>query len=253
MFRNGTTLPTHFAYGVSRVTQINPYWESQDGRYRFDFTFFQGMDSRDGTYMQADDNRNERYSTNYGLGSAAVKFTWKPSEDWTFAVAAINMYSNNDDDLIDPYSFNQTNALGGENKPGNVSSSNSVFHLGFNWTPSALCQKLTIWAQANQEFNAGWVDDMDVFVTNFGLAYKFTDQLTAFAQGDYMYADNERAINWHQARGWRSYIGASYTTSVGVKFEAGWAHDTMKYENRAGLTHTKIKGDTLYLQSAFSF
>lgn len=76
LFAYDTMVPAHSAYNWNRTTQINPYWESRDGRLRIDLSLLQGIDRLNGGGGVGVRRRNEpmRYrSINYGIGSATAR------------------------------------------------------------------------------------------------------------------------------------------------------------------------------------
>ncbi len=262
----------HLNYGVSRVTQINPYWQSQDGKFRFDFSVFQTLESRDGAgggviIKDADGNTD---TVNYGLGSGTIKLTMKPTEDWTFVAAVAHLYVDAEDG--DKYIRRHTNGqsrdpIGGPTaashdgpagqgwnlSDNHSANSNTALHFGFIWTPAVFCKKLNLWAQATQEWNAGFYDNVDFFGANVGVSYAFTDKLTVFAMGDYLDSDWDAPQDAKEITGWRGWLGMNYALSNGVGLEAGWSHEQLKTKNGAGVRIQKNTGDTLYTRLTFAF
>ncbi len=256
LFATNGVLSQHLSYGTSRTTQITPYWQSEDGKVLFELSFMQGLDRR-GTYNTDEGPNtaggyNRVRSINMGLATMSGRITWKPTEDWTLVLGAINLQS--DDDNFGAYRGQDTgNAIAGRLHPDRFNGNNFAYHLGAMYTPSILCQRLTVWANMTHEFNAGWVDDLTTFATNFGVMYKLTDKLTVFAQGDYITSDNDGSILWNEAKGWRSYLGATYNLGNGAIMEAGWSHDNLSAYDQAGYKHSKFVGDTLYAKVGFAF
>jgi hypothetical protein len=266
----------HINYGASRTTQINPYWVSQDGKFRFDFSLIQSIEARNAanSVYTATDRRSDEYrTTNYGLGSGTMKLTWKPTEDLTIVGAMAHLYSNAKNGEI-YYKRNQNAALAA---PGSSyayvdedanpvavawdrngtarwddrvnSSSNTALHLGFTYNPAAFCKKLTVWGQGTYEMNTAFIDDQDYLGINAGVKYDFTDKFSAFVMGDFMRGD----AGTDTVRGWRGQIGGIYTVGNGLWVESGWSHESITTKHAAGDAHAKAKGDTLYTRVVFDF
>ncbi len=285
--------PAHLNHGVSRTTQINPYWQSQDGKFRFDLSLFQTLETRNegagsritagnahtavgGTLLDGNGTVPEQNAVvagrvrdiseaNYGLGTGALKLTWKPTEDWTIVAAVANMYADGKDGWRGYHAYNRdvdgtasTITWGDAN-----ASNNTAFHFGITYKPAVFCQKLTVWGQVHKEYNTGFVKDRDYFSVNGGLAYAFTDKVTAFAMGDYVTSNRQSWNGWlGDVSGWRSYLGVNYNVGYGVNFEAGWSHEQLKFDRYSagvaagaagGNQKGKISGDTVYGKLAFSF
>ncbi len=266
MFAHNNMRPTHYGVGTSRTLQITPYWESQDGKFKAELSLMSRIDSRGNTGLVTDtgvDNMDvanhtgnaEVYnrSINYGLGTASLRLTWKPIEDLTLTVSAMNLRSNYNSFLAYRGSENTNFSPNTNGRGHRFEKNNTLFHAGFVYNPAVLCKRLTLWGTFVQEYNAGWIDDLDVWSTNFGIAYALTDKLKVFAQGDYMKSDNGWGVDWAEASGWRSYIGANYVLGGGADLEVGWVHDDFDYENSHGRKHTEFKADLIYAKLGFAF
>ncbi len=244
---------THLNYGAGRITQINPYWESCDGKFRFDLSLFQSISARNESQRVGVTRGIDYEDVNYGLGTGTVKLTWKPTEDWTIVGAVANFYADAENgDAFRSYNRAQDRVVWQDTTH---SKSNTALHFGVTYTPAAFCQKLTVWGQVMQEYNTGFVDDQDFFSANAGLSYAFTDKFTAFAMGDYLRSDEATlggVARFGKITGWRSYLGATYNFGNGLMGEAGWSHDHLKGKTD-GVKVAKVTGDTIYARLAFSF
>ena len=269
----GGIAPAHTTYNWTRTTQINPYWESQDGKLRFDISLIQSIDRINGHtdarsyYKNEPSNTRYRRSINYGLGSMTARVVWKPIEGLKLTASAMNMHSRN--------GYSTTGTWGNEGRrtglPANAttlngsriegSSNDTTINLAFQYRP-CFFNRLNVWGQWMHGWNTAWIKDMDSDVVNFGASFDITSQLTFFAQGDYVRTKNDQSHDWNKGTGWAAYTGLNYKLPYGVNLEAGWRHEQVKYKGRAGDrsssnafhgTHTKYKGDTIYAHLGFDF
>lgn len=252
MFAYGNMLPAHTTYNWTRTTQINPYWESHDGRFRVDVSLLQSVDRLTGQsgMVRVDRNGRGQYrSINYGLGSAAARVQWKPVEGLKLTASAMNLYARK-------FSSNYTWAPVGNltSTPYGVrtASSNTSVNFAFQYRPSFV-NRLNLWAQWTHGWNEAWVRDQDADSANFGLSFDLTDSLTFFAQGDYLRTKNSQSDLWHIGSGWAFYTGAVFTLPYGVNFETGWRHETVNYKGRTLGKHTVATMDTVYAHLGFDF
>lgn len=257
MFLGGSLTPFHTGFDFSRTTQINPYWENRDGTLKVEASFLQGLDRLDGdTFTWTDSNGvMQSRAINYGLGSGTFRIIWKPIEGLKLTASALN-YRQDADRIGEIFSYRGNGPFGeGTGSLNNgikVVSNNSAVNLAFQYRPAAF-KKLNVWGQWVHGWNEGWVKDMDSNSFNFGASYALTENLLAFAQGDYLRVMNNQSDTWHKGKGWAIYTGMTYTLAKGLSVEAGWRHERIAYSDRWGDKHTKIQGDTLYWNVGFGF
>lgn len=257
MFLGGSLTPYHTGFDFSRTTQINPYWENSDGSFRAEVSLMQGLDRLDGdtfTFVDSDGVTKSR-AINYGLGSGTFRLIWKPIEGLKLTASALN-YRQDADRIGEIYSYKGNGPFGdGTGSLGNgirVVSNNSAVNLAFQYRPAAF-KRLNTWGQWVHGWNEGWVKDMDSDSFNFGASFAITDNLLAFAQGDYLQVENRQSDTWNKGTGWAVYTGMIYTLSKGLSLEAGWRHERIAYSDRSGYRHTKIRGNTVYGNVGFGF
>ena len=247
---SGTPIPVHTGWDNSRVNQITPYWENSDGSFKAELSFFQDIDQDANDWMQTNAGGVAKYRMfrNDGIGSMSGRITWQPFEGLTLVASAINQYNK----------YATSTVSRGDGVWGRAGNKNNfAASLGFEWTPTFLCDKLTLWGYYQHGWNESWVDNLNTDLVNAGVMYKFTDQFYAFAQGDYLYAKDADVAditgNIHKAKGWAGYVGMGYELPYGANFEVGYRHEKVDYKNRAGEKHTKYKGDTIYAHLGFNF
>ncbi|MCD8138811.1 MAG: hypothetical protein LUE17_03365, partial [Planctomycetaceae bacterium] len=256
MFAHGNMVPAHTIWDHSRVTQFNPYWETQDGSFRAEMSLIQAIDTINGNQDSriSDDGRRYR-SVNYGFGSGTLRLTWKPVEGLNLVASAMNLHAKNGAGRWTswrrgtnweadgaPLLFNGQRAATDDN--------NTSVNFAFEYRP-CFFNRLNIWATYTHGWNEAWIKDMDSDVLSYGFGFDITEQLTFFAQGDYMKVKNDQAQIWHKATGWAGYAGLIYTLPYGVNLEAGYRHEQFTYKERAGNKHTQAKDDTIYAHLAF--
>ena len=245
----------HTGWDYSRTTQVTPYWESQDGKFKAEVSFFQSLDRANGGRFET--NRNGYIldkSINYGFGTLSSRLTWKPIEGLTVVGSVVNFYNNVDYDTVPGYAGNKysggyvTSVLGHDR----TSSNNLATDIAVRYRP-CFFPKLNVWGSWTHGWNEGWVKDMDSDTFNFGFSYDITDSVMFFAQGDIMRVKNDDGVTWHKANAWASYTGLKYTLPYGVELEAGWRHEQSTFKARNGWKHTKSKLDTVYAHLGFQF
>jgi hypothetical protein len=235
---------------------------------KLEASIFQGLENKaDAVSTTERYSGNDNYwyqrSINYGAGSASFRATVVPVEGLTLIASIKNIYANDDGDAS--WTWHEGNSAGlawgfaptvtGGARNGEaieLANSNTSVFAGFSFNPTFF-NRATLWASYMHGWNEGWVKDQDSDSVSFGLNFKVTDQLTAFAAGDWLRVRNDQANTWHRANGWASDIGLNYAWAYGVNLQVGWRHEIMKYENRVGVEHTKFTGDTVYGSLGFSF
>ena len=270
MFNGTSVIPVHSTHGNGRVTQINPYWETQDGAYKVEASFFQGMENTPGAvarYYDGDGVWRAR-SINDGAGGMSFRITAQPIEGLKLIASVKNLYARGYNG--NTWSFHEGNSAGGAHGIGgeiyddntvaigagetavDFAKNNTSVFGGFEYTP-CFFNRATLWASYMHGWNEGWVKDQDSASISFGLNFKVTDQFPAFAAGDWLRVKNDQGHVWHKANGWASDVGLQYTLPYGVTAQVGWRHEVMKYKDRENLQHTKFTGDTIYGHLGFSF
>jgi hypothetical protein len=249
--RRGRLVPNYVGWDYSRTTQINPYWESEDGKLRLDLTLMQSAERLEGDSSTVDaalvDGVTKVRSINYGLGSGTFRVMWKPLDGLTMTGSVANFYQNNQyggyTNVWDARRGPSDWALG---HPEWISGNATAANLSFNYTP-VCADAWTFWGKWTHGWNDGWTKDLDSDGFNLGLSYTFRN-LTLFAQGDYFTNRNKRAVveNWYRADIWAFYTGLTYSLPYGVSMELGWRHEESRFKNRAGYTHPKGTLDSVY-------
>jgi hypothetical protein len=133
-----------------------------------------------------------------------------------------------------------------------TADNNTAVNFAFQYRP-CFFDRINFWGQYTHGWNEGWIKDQNSDVVSGGFGLKLTDQLTYFAQGDWMRVNNDQGNLWHKANGWGVYTGLTYVLPYGVNLEAGYRHEVIDYKDRAGFKHTKTKADTVYAHLGFSF
>lgn len=269
MFAYGSMQPAHTMTNWQRTTQITPYWESKDKKFKAEVSFIQAIDTLDGAgtsvNMTSYDGSGRDYAKyrtiNYGLGSMTARITWTPIEGLKLVASGLNMYSRTSTGNYAPgYSGNRPSNSDNNStlyNYGHETSSNyTAVNLAFRWRPCFLKQ-LQIFGQWNHGWNEAWVKDMDSDVFLLGAMYDFNKRWTVFAQGEYLRTKNDNADIWHKATGWNIYAGIIYKLPYGAQIEAGYRHENIKYKGQSGTaysgTHTKLTADTIYANLGFNF
>ena len=268
----GGIAPARTTYNWTRTTQINPYWESQDGKLRFDMSFIQSIDRINGltdARQYTDNGVRERRSINYGLGSMTARVVWKPIEGLKLTASAMNLYAQNSDSTLGLWGHkgNGGNAhnsaminVQGTNDRLRTAKNDTTLNLAFQYRP-CFFSRLNVWGQWMHGWNTAWIDDQDSDVVNFGASYDINDRMTFFAQGDYVRTKNDQSVFWNKGTGWAFYTGLNYKLPYGVNIEGGWRHEQVTYKGKGGSIgrneyqgkHTKYKGDTIYAHLGFDF
>ena len=258
MFGHGNMVSARSYYNETRTTQITPYWENQDGTFKAEVSFIQGLDRWTGGSEKHDRDTHDSYrSINYGLGSMTGRITWKPIEGLKIMASVMNLYARNGGEWrwgASGRRANQTMIAGSGIYNDNLknTSNNIAANIAFTYRP-CFFNKLNIWASYTHGWNEYWVKDQDSDVLNYGASYDFTDRFTYFAQGDFLRTKNDQGNVWHKATGWAAYTGLRYTLPYGVNFEVGYRYEQQKYKNRDGVQHTKASGNTVYGRVGFAF
>lgn len=264
---NGGMTPTHMGWDYSRTTQINPYWESQNGAFKAEVSIFQSFDRIDGNRYTRNnyqgDTHRDRRSINSGLGNYSARLTWKPIEGLRIVGSVINFhqnvsYTDNDGVVYVPGMRGNRGAGGSMFMIGNVANgirankNNTATNLAFDWRP-CFFPKLKIFSAWTHGWNDGWVDNLDSDVIQAGFSFDFTDQFTFVALGEYLRSKNKNATDWHKATGWAVATALQYRLPYGVNLEAGYRYEKIGYKNRAGYKHTTSDVNTVYGHLGFDF
>ncbi|MCD8351041.1 MAG: hypothetical protein LUC93_10570 [Planctomycetaceae bacterium] len=94
---------------------------------------------------------------------------------------------------------------------------------------------------------------MDSDSLNYGASWDIKDNLTVFAQGDYLRVKNRQSDVWHKGKAWAFYTGIRYVMPYGINMEAGWKHERIAYTGRDGDKHTTVTGNMIYGHLGFNF
>lgn len=272
MALSGGLMPLRPAMGAnSRTVQINPYWENQDGSFKFEVSLFQNpeylTDPR--SYYRNDRNGTGTVHSrrmNDGWGSVSARATWKPIEGLKLTGSIINLYAEHKDGLWSYPSGGTwlpgTNGLGGDVAAFEYESSRSNFgtYLGFEYRPCFL-NRLNVWGTWLHGWNDGWMKDQDSDSITFGAAFDILDNLTIYGLGEHVVSKSKQGerfggrddYGFAKGKGWAYEAGLKYTTSFGVWMDAGWRHERMTYQNKAGVKHTKLNADSFYTTLGFDF
>ncbi len=240
---------SHNGWQYEGVTQVTPYWEGMDGALKVELALFQNAWNSDGFMSGTSDGtwyerRREGVDTvwyrsrNYGIGSGALRVTYSPFEDLTLTASAINFRANR---LIDQ-------SIAYNAQPMN--KNNYAVNLAFRYRPSYF-NRLALWAQWVHGWNVNNLTDLDSDVVNYGASFDITDRLTAFAQGEYVYAHNK--FNGVKDSGWASYIGLTYAMPMGAVFEAGWRHEHLRFKDEVGDVTAKVRANMYYANVGYAF
>jgi hypothetical protein len=271
----------HNGWDVSGVTQITPYWEGLDGKISWELSFMQHIYNDTaymdggvaGTYHRSDYKQFtyqgttytypvKTHSRNYGLGTISTRLAFTPIEDLTLTASLANYHSNGfpDDEngsmrqeLLGPDPFADY-ASGNLYEYGSYRKNNTVFGLAFNYRPSSF-NKLAVWGQWVHGNNVYFAKGAKSDAINFGVSYDFLENLTLFAQGDYLHLKDKRgsfAGFPFRATAWSSYVGLQYSLPYGVSFEAGWKHEWLRF-NIEGDSKIKARADSIYGLVGFEF
>ncbi len=247
----GCMVPLHNNWDYDRVVQFNPYWESQDGKYKVEASIFEALDTN--VYGIRKDNRNGSVynrAINFGFGSFSARVTAKPVEGLTLSASFMSLGASQGTGW---WSDNKGSEWL-EGAAGNLrtSSRSNGIQTGFEYTPSFF-DKLTVWAQYGHGWNDYWIQDYRSDSVNYGLSYKITDALVLFGQGDYLSVKNGQGNLFHKASGWAAHGGLQYTFPYGVSLEAGYRHEHIDYKDRQGKNSGTYKSDTGYMHVGFEF
>lgn len=251
-------MPIHSVWGRSRTTQITPYWESQDGKFKAEVSFMQGPEYHKSGTARYFDNEGvlQERSKDWGLGSMSARVTWKPIEGLKLLASVQNLYGNQRDGLW----LSPTGALGYGGWTGDftantgirTTNNNTSVNAAFEYTP-CFFNRMTVWASYMHGWNEGWIKNQDSDSIAFGLNFKVTDQLMVFGEADFLRVKNDQGNTWHKARGYMIDTGIQYVLPYGVNMQVGYRHEDMRYKNRAGQEHTKFTADSIYGHLGFNF
>ncbi|MCC8179729.1 MAG: hypothetical protein LIP23_02285 [Planctomycetes bacterium] len=244
----------------SRTTQITPYWESQDGKFKGELSFFQSIDGINGNSTVAFRDGEYR-AINYGVGSMALRLTAAPIEGLKLTAGIINIRSDFDGAgwTADGPKANSPYGLGGALWPETApdvfvsadgrAKNNTAMNLAFRYRPCFL-PRLNTWAQWIWNFNdAGWWDGYKTHTVNAGFSVDFTEQFGWFLQGDFLSGRNKDAGDYKE-KGYAVYTGFTYNLPYGVNAEIGYRYERIKFTN--GLIDKQIS-NTAYAHLGFNF
>jgi hypothetical protein len=267
--------PLHNGWDIGRITQITPYWESQDGKFGFEVSLFQNANKDWGrmnlgspktTYFDG----NKWKSTNYGLGSASARIRFRPVEGLLLSASVVNWHDKSANKFGGTYDTNKKD--------------NTAVDLAFSYRP-AFFNKLNIWGEWLHGWDVGNIKGIDSDAVNLGFSLDLNESWTVFVQGDYLNSRGYgKAVNfialddandnvlipedsilgygygYDKAKAWAAYAGLQYKLPYGVSLEAGWKYEEIKWSgnrlNRAAdykVKTAKLKGHTVYAHLGFDF
>ncbi|MCD8349218.1 MAG: hypothetical protein LUC93_01220 [Planctomycetaceae bacterium] len=149
MLLGNSLVPYHTGFDFGRTTQITPYWESKDGKFKAEVSLFQSRERLTGdSYGYADGATTHYRSINYGLGTGTVKLTWRPAEGLKLTASAINFNTNSDrNNGVFSWKGNGPGGGGWNQLSGiRTTSNNSAVNLAVQYRPVFL-KKLKVWTQ----------------------------------------------------------------------------------------------------------
>ncbi len=269
VFGGFDVLGPHTGWDRARTLQVTPYWESQDGKIKAELSFVQGIDqfnsrsasgagNTGGQWSGWDGTTRTWRSNNYGAGSMSARVVVNPIEGLKLSASVLNLYNNNTNVVgSGGYQWWDPN-LGAMTDVSSdaISSSNQAIDLAFQYRP-CFFNRLNIWTQWIHGWDEGFIKDRDSDTVNFGASFDITDQITFFAQGDYIKIKNDGAFllnGYEKATGWAFYTGLQYRLPYGVDLEVGYRHDKINY--KGGVDNgkwAKFKADTIYGHLGFNF
>lgn len=228
--------------GNSRTMQITPYWESKNGAFKWEVSFFQLPEfiyDQHSEYQVGSTLRQR--GANDGVGSFSSRVTWKPVEDFTIRGSIMNLHAKHRDGGIWEYFH------GGDFETDNwveTSPNNFATNLGFEYRPSFF-KRLNLFASWTHGWNDGWVKDQSSDSITFSAGFDVTENLVAYALADHVRSKSKQGRDsyLYKAKGWASEIGLTYSLPYGVSFDVAWRHERMTYQDGAGDKHTKLTGN----------
>ncbi len=259
--RTDTMMPNHVGWDYSRTTQINPYWQSEDGKLRVDMTLMQSAERLTGTtntfgaFDYNGDGAVEGRSINYGLGSGTFRVMWKPIEGLSLTGSVANFYQRNQHSgQTNRWDARRGTSNWAAGHPEWIASNATATNLSLNYNP-CFAKSWNFWGKWTHGWNDGWTQDLDSDAFNLGASFAFGNGVTLFAQGDYFTNRNKReeVQHWYRADIWAFYTGLIYKLPYGVNMEFGWRHEQSSFKDHTGFAHTKGKVDTVYGHVGFDF
>lgn len=252
----GDVFMPYNGWDIDAATQVTAAWEGFDDKLKLELSLFQNVWNDDGIMnynkpgarYSYDRPNGARYyrSRNYGFGSGSLRATYTPIEDLTFSASVINYRSNHSPDV-----YNEETEEWDINVHDGNAKNNTAVALSFNYRPCWF-NKMRVWGQWVHGWNAGNVKNMDSDVVNAGMAFDLTENVTLFAQGDYLKTRHKEGGVRTTGKGWAAYAGVIYNMPIGTVLEAGWRHDQYKVK-QGGTVMTKAKGDMFYATLGFEF
>ncbi len=258
-------VPVHNLHDNTRVDQVTPYWQGMDGRLKAEVSFIQNLANNSGRISNARAQQTQFYldgntykSRNYGFGSMSARVKYQPIEGLELAASALNFY-----DGIKYADFRTDNSH---------AKNNTAVDMAVSYRP-AFFNRLKVWLEYNHGWNVYGRKDVDSDVFSYGAALELAKGLNFFAQGDYVRTTDKLQqvdsafANDDQSLYWTSYVGLQYKLPYGVILEAGWKHESVKWNQNISLdangiarsrvggrmTTVKAAADTIYGHVGFHF
>lgn len=245
--QNYGPVPLHNGWKINGATQITPYWESGDGNFVAELSFMQNVDntgarrnlnSNDSTYFRTRNGYAKHRTRNDGWGTMSARATYTPMEDLTLTAGLVNFHSK---------AFSNDLSATSEGHAKN----NTALSLSLAYRPGFL-SRLNTWAQWIHGWNVDNFKGLDSDVVNAGLSWDFTDNLTAFAQGDYLKSRYKHDGLDNRGTAWAAYGGLMYSFANGAVLESGWRHEQAKFKEN-GRKASTFTGDIIYANLGFEF
>jgi hypothetical protein len=264
---SGSWIANRITWDQSRTTQVTPYWESPNGKFKAEISFFQDYSQFDGGryFVGSNTGADLIRSENYGLGSMSGRVRVTPIEGLNIYASAINRYRNNRaaTSIIETLSNKDP-------KPPTSASltatrNNSAVNAGFDYKPCAL-PRLHVFAEWTHNWNVNWHNESRLDYISGGFTFGLTEQLKFALQGDYLWGKrgglagaSADELESDKFRGWAIYPAIRYTLPYGVNFELGYRYEQVKNRRKTTLDpNNRPVGDkatlsTVYAQVGFNF
>ena len=237
----------------NRTTQLTPYWEAPNRKFRIELSLFQDQSVFDGGRYIDNRDPNKVVSQNWGQ-SMSTRMRYTPIEGLNLWGSFINRVATHGDPLY-----------GGARANGKQSL--TALNLGVDWTPCFL-PRLKVFTNWTHTWNANFErSSVDVF--HAGFRYGITEQLAFVLQGDYMYGRVSSGALGRDGlplatptgdvyagdslRGWAIYPAMRYTLPYNAWVEVGYRHDSLREKRTAGQAGAKLKTNTVYGHVGFDF
>lgn len=254
---SGNIVAGHVGFDHSRTNQITGAWENPDGTFKAELSYFQAVDKEgqgDNRYTYSTVaggvttyHSNKTKSINQGFGSGSTRLTWKPIEGLTIVGSAINMHNDTD--------------YNGYGSSGFEVANHTAVDAMIAYEPSFL-PGFKVWGMFGYDWNAGWIDNVDVDKYQIGMSYRF-NKLHLYTFGEYMRSDNfgftSNGLGASRVYGdglktkaWAGQVGFKYFVGYGVDFDLGYRYE--KHESKfQGYKYAKADLHSVHARLNFNF